>query len=186
MSSSQESHHDIANLHRTLVEVDNRLLCQLIVQVVGEQFLSKSSWPGQLAMSLVEVHNRLPTACRWKQIRKQRWLLAFKKANQNTQAVKNERFLISTRETLCKFSAKVAFNKVTDWQTDKKTWKTINSYTVADRSWNASSLLKIEFGSHLKNNLWEFFRVRNVVLTRFRCAQPLCVYACIRMITYAR
>ena len=30
--------------------------------------------------------------------RKQRWLLAFKKTNQNTHEVKNERFLISTRQ----------------------------------------------------------------------------------------
>ena len=33
----------------------------------------------------------------------------------------------------------------------------------------------------------EFFRVKNVVLTRRRwCAQPLCVYARTKMITYAR
>ena len=33
----------------------------------------------------------------------------------------------------------------------------------------------------------EFFQVKNVVLTRCRCAlQPLCVYAHTRMITYAR
>ena len=32
----------------------------------------------------------------------------------------------------------------------------------------------------------EFFQAKNVVLTRCRCAQPLCVYARIRMITYTR
>ena len=31
-----------------------------------------------------------------------------------------------------------------------------------------------------------FFRVKNVVLARCRCAQPPCVHARIRMITYAR
>ena len=35
--------------------------------------------------------------------RKQRWLLAFKKTNQNTQKVKNERFLISTRQNSANF-----------------------------------------------------------------------------------
>ena len=32
----------------------------------------------------------------------------------------------------------------------------------------------------------EFFRVKNVVLTRCRRAQPPCVYARIKMITHAR
>ena len=35
-------------------------------------------------------------------------------------------------------------------------------------------------------NICEFFRVKNVVLTRFRCAQPLCVHAHTRIITCAR
>ena len=33
---------------------------------------------------------------------------------------------------------------------------------------------------------FEFFRVKKVVLTRCRCAQPLCVYARIRKTMYAR
>ena len=37
-----------------------------------------------------------------------------------------------------------------------------------------------------RKKLWEFFRVTDVVLTPCRCAQPLCVYARIKMITYAR
>ena len=37
-----------------------------------------------------------------------------------------------------------------------------------------------------KTHLWEFFRVKYFVLTRCRCVQPPCVYARIRMITYAR
>ena len=36
-----------------------------------------------------------------------------------------------------------------------------------------------------KKNLWELFWVKNVVLARCRCAKPLCVYARMRMITYA-
>ena len=35
--------------------------------------------------------------------RKQRWLLAFKKTNQNTQEVKTERFLIRTRQNNVQF-----------------------------------------------------------------------------------
>ena len=35
-------------------------------------------------------------------------------------------------------------------------------------------------------NMCEFSRVKNVVQTRFRCAQPPCVHARTRMITYAR
>ena len=34
--------------------------------------------------------------------------------------------------------------------------------------------------------MYEFFRVTNVLLTRCRCAQPPCVYARTRTITYAR
>ena len=37
-----------------------------------------------------------------------------------------------------------------------------------------------------KKKLWELFRAKNVVLTRCRCAQPACVYARVRMITYVR
>ena len=37
-----------------------------------------------------------------------------------------------------------------------------------------------------KTNLWEFFRVKIVKLTHSRCAQPPCVHARIRIITYAR
>ena len=37
-----------------------------------------------------------------------------------------------------------------------------------------------------RKKMWEFSRVKNAVLTRCRCAQPLCAYARIRMITYAR
>ena len=36
-----------------------------------------------------------------------------------------------------------------------------------------------------KKICWEFLQVKNVVLNRCRCAQPLCVYTRIRMITYA-
>ena len=35
-----------------------------------------------------------------------------------------------------------------------------------------------------KKKLWEFFRVKNVVLTHCQCSQPPCVYTRIRMITY--
>ena len=37
-----------------------------------------------------------------------------------------------------------------------------------------------------KKYLWEFIRVKHVMLTQCRCAQTLCVYARTRMITYAR
>ena len=43
-------------------------------------------------------HKRFVVGQDLKKNRKQRWLLAFKKADQNTQEVKNERFLISTRQ----------------------------------------------------------------------------------------
>ena len=39
---------------------------------------------------------------------------------QSTQEVKNERFLISTRQTMCEFSAYIVFNKATHGQTDIK------------------------------------------------------------------
>ena len=37
-----------------------------------------------------------------------------------------------------------------------------------------------------KKQFWEFFRVKKIVLTHYRCAQPLCVHAHIRIVTYAR
>ena len=37
----------------------------------------------------------------------------------------------------------------------------------------------------VKSTTCEFFRVKNVVMTRCRCAQPPCICARIRMITYA-
>ena len=38
--------------------------------------------------------------------------------NQNTQEVNNERFLYGLDKTMCKFMANVAFDKVTNGQTD--------------------------------------------------------------------
>ena len=51
------------------------------------------------------------------------WLLGrlghkLKKKNQNTQEVKNEHFLIWTRQTKCTFSANFAFGKAMNGQTD--------------------------------------------------------------------
>ena len=83
-------------------------------------------------------------------IQKQRWLLALKKTNQDTQKVKHERFLISTRQNkMCEFSAHVAFYKAADRQRDIQHQKGLTTYlnvTVEDRSWNAFSFAKIEFG----------------------------------------
>ena len=45
---------------------------------------------------------------------------------------------------------------------------------------------RFEHRQEHKKNLWEFFWVKNVVLTHCRCARLLCVYARVRMITYAR
>ena len=54
-----------------------------------------------------------------KKNRKQRWLQAFKKTNQNTQEVKTERFFFYRLDkTVCEFSTYVTFNKATNGQTD--------------------------------------------------------------------
>ena len=45
--------------------------------------------------------------------------------------------------------------------------------------------LKLNPVGSTRTNLWEFFRVNKVMLTHCQCSQPLCVYTCIRMITYA-
>ena len=42
----------------------------------------------------------------------------FKKTNQNTQEVKNERFLVSTRQNNVQILAYAAFNKVSNGQAD--------------------------------------------------------------------
>ena len=36
-----------------------------------------------------------------------------------------------------------------------------------------------------KKNVWDFFRVKNTVLTRCRCAQPPCAYRRMRLIMYS-
>ena len=44
--------------------------------------------------------------------------LAFKKTNQNTQEVKNEKIFSEHKKTIYIFSACIAFNTATDGQTD--------------------------------------------------------------------
>ena len=64
--------------------------------------------------------------------------------------------------------------KVTGWLN----WQSIDSTSKEE--------IQVRIPSGAQEQIVSFFRVKSVVLTRCRCAQPRCVHARIRMITYAR
>ena len=91
------------------------------------------------------IHCRVST-----ENRKQRWLLAFKETNQNSQEVKNERFLIWTRQDNARIFGKCCLRQSNERTNIRyKTRNVVNTQlnvTFEDRSWKVPTLAKIEFG----------------------------------------